>query len=50
MPVVVFVLASGRGERFAASGGVVDKLQAELGGKTVMQHTLDAVRATLTET
>ena len=41
----VIVLASGRGERFAASGGVGDKLQALLAGKTVLQHTLDAVSA-----
>jgi molybdenum cofactor cytidylyltransferase len=41
----VLVLASGRGERFNASGGVGHKLQAELGGKTVLQRTLDAVRA-----
>jgi molybdenum cofactor cytidylyltransferase len=41
----VLVLASGRGERFAASGGRVHKLQALLGDKTVLQHTLDAVRA-----
>lgn len=43
--VVVLVLASGRGERFAASGGNVHKLQALLGGQPVMQRTLDAVRA-----
>jgi len=42
---VVLVLASGRGERFVASGGTGSKLQALLGGKTVLQHTLDAVRA-----
>lgn len=42
---VVLVLASGRGERFAASGGQGSKLQALLGGKPVLQHTLDAVRA-----
>lgn len=42
---VVIVLASGRGERFAASGGVTSKLQAQLAGKTVLQHTLDAVQA-----
>ena len=42
MPVVI-ILASGRGERFAASGGVTHKLQAQLIGKTVLQHTLDAV-------
>lgn len=41
----VLVLASGRGERFAASGGSVHKLQALLAGKTVLEHTLDAVRA-----
>lgn len=39
----VIVLASGRGERFTASGGTCHKLQAELAGKTVLQHTLDAV-------
>ncbi|HSV34544.1 MAG TPA: nucleotidyltransferase family protein [Ramlibacter sp.] len=42
---VVLVLASGRGERFAASGGTGGKLHALLGGKPVLQHTLDAVRA-----
>lgn len=42
---VVLVLASGRGERFRASGGTTHKLQADLAGKTVLQHTLDAVRA-----
>ena len=42
---VVLVLASGRGERFTASGGVGSKLHALLAGKTVLQHTLDAVRA-----
>jgi molybdenum cofactor cytidylyltransferase len=41
----VIVLASGRGERFRASGGAVHKLQALLGGKAVLEHTLDAVRA-----
>jgi molybdenum cofactor cytidylyltransferase len=41
----VLILASGRGERFAASGGQGNKLQAMLQGKTVLQHTLDAVRA-----
>ncbi|MBC7917177.1 MAG: NTP transferase domain-containing protein [Rhodoferax sp.] len=44
MPVVL-VLASGRGERFLASGGTTHKLQADLGGKTVLQRTLDVVRA-----
>lgn len=41
----VLVLASGQGTRFTASGGVGHKLQADLGGKTVLQRTLDAVRA-----
>ena len=41
----VVVLASGRGERFLTSGGSTHKLQALLGDKTVLQHTLDAVRA-----
>lgn len=44
-PPTVLVLASGRGARFAASGGTVHKLQADLAGKPVLQHTLDAVRA-----
>lgn len=44
LPTVI-VLASGRGERFAASGGTTHKLQALLAGKTVLQHTLDAVQA-----
>jgi molybdenum cofactor cytidylyltransferase len=42
---VVLVLASGRGERFVASGGRGSKLQAPLGGQRVMDHTLAAVRA-----
>lgn len=41
----VLVLASGRGERFIASGGSTHKLQALLAGKPVLQHTLDAVAA-----
>ena len=41
----VIVLASGRGTRFSASGGSTHKLQALLAGKTVLQHTLDAVFA-----
>ena len=41
----VIVLAAGRGERFAASGGTVHKLQALLAGKPVLDHVLDAVRA-----
>ena len=44
LPVVI-VLAAGRGERFAASGGTVHKLDALLAGKPVLQHVLDAVRA-----
>jgi molybdenum cofactor cytidylyltransferase len=43
-PAVV-VLASGRGERFIASGGQGSKLQHSLAGQTVLQRTLDAVRA-----
>lgn len=42
---VVLVLASGRGERFLASGGQGSKLQALLAGKPVLRHTLDAVQA-----
>jgi molybdenum cofactor cytidylyltransferase len=42
---VVLVLASGRGERFKASGGSTHKLQAMLGKRTVLENTLDAVRA-----
>jgi molybdenum cofactor cytidylyltransferase len=44
LPTVI-VLASGRGERFWASGGSTHKLQANLAGKAVLQHTLDAVKA-----
>lgn len=43
LPIVV-VLAAGRGERFAVSGGQVHKLQALLAGKPVIHHVLDAVR------
>lgn len=42
---VVLVLASGKGERFVASGGKGSKLQALLAGKPVLEHTLAAVRA-----
>jgi molybdenum cofactor cytidylyltransferase len=42
---VVLVLASGRGERFLASGGGGSKLQALLGGQPVLEHTLASVRA-----
>ncbi len=41
----VLLLASGRGERFRASGGRVHKLQAMLGSQTVLEHSLAAVRA-----
>jgi molybdenum cofactor cytidylyltransferase len=41
----VIVLASGKGERFTASGGQVHKLQALLNRKKVIDWTLDAVRA-----
>ena len=44
LPVVI-VLAAGRGERFAASGATAHKLQALLSGKPVLEHVLDAVRA-----
>jgi molybdenum cofactor cytidylyltransferase len=44
-PPVVLVLASGRGERFTASGGRGSKLQALLAGRPVLEHTLAAVRA-----
>ncbi|MBE7365943.1 nucleotidyltransferase family protein [Ramlibacter pallidus] len=42
---VVLVLASGRGERFRASGGQGSKLHAPLAGRTVIEHTLAAVQA-----
>jgi molybdenum cofactor cytidylyltransferase len=42
---MVLVLASGRGERFTASGGVGAKLQAPLAGRAVLDWTLAAVRA-----
>lgn len=41
---MVLVLASGRGERFTASGGQGSKLNAPLGAMTVLEHTLAAVR------
>lgn len=40
----VLVLASGRGERFLASGGTTHKLDADFGGQTVLQRTLAAVQ------
>jgi molybdenum cofactor cytidylyltransferase len=42
----ILLLAAGRGERFLASGGTTHKLAAVFKGKTVLQHTLDAVVAT----
>lgn len=42
---VVIVLASGRGERFVASGGIGSKLNARLGGCSVLERTLMAVHA-----
>jgi molybdenum cofactor cytidylyltransferase len=42
---VVIVLAAGRGERFAASGGTTHKLRALLAGVSVLDHTLAAVKA-----
>ncbi len=44
LPTVI-VLASGRGERFRASGGTGSKLAALLAGKPVLSHTLAAVQA-----
>lgn len=44
LPTVI-VLASGRGERFKASGGTVHKLDALIAGRSVRERTLDAVRA-----
>lgn len=43
--LMVLVMASGLGSRFRASGGTSHKLDALLNGKTVLQHTLDAVAA-----
>lgn len=40
----VLVLASGRGERFLASGGKTHKLHALLAGRPVLQHTMQVVR------
>jgi molybdenum cofactor cytidylyltransferase len=42
---IVLVLASGRGERFVASGGAGSKLQALLAGVPILQRTLAAVQA-----
>ena len=41
---VVLVLASGKGERFVASGGSGNKLQAMLGGKRMIDWTIGAVK------
>lgn len=41
---VVLVLASGRGDRFLASGGQGSKLQAPLAGQPLLEWTLAAVR------
>ena len=40
----VIILASGRGERFRASGGSTHKLRTQLGELTVLQHTIAAAR------
>ena len=43
LPPTVLVLASGRGRRFAASGGAGNKLDALLHGKPVdLQHAFQA--------
>jgi molybdenum cofactor cytidylyltransferase len=42
---VVLVLASGRGERFTASGGEGNKLHAMLAGKRVIDWTIEAAKA-----
>jgi molybdenum cofactor cytidylyltransferase len=41
----VLILASGRGARFLAAGGGLHKLQADLCGMTVLERTLETVRA-----
>ncbi len=41
----MLVLASGRGERFRASGGTSHKLQALMDGQTVLERTLASVKA-----
>lgn len=41
---VVIVLASGKGERFVASGGSGNKLHAMLGGKRVIDWTIQAAK------
>ncbi|WP_049292837.1 nucleotidyltransferase family protein [Franconibacter helveticus] len=43
---VIIILAAGKGARFLASGATTHKLDALLNGKAVLQHVLDAVKAT----
>ncbi len=43
LPPTVLVLAAGRGERFLASGGRTHKLDALLGGRSVLAQVLQAV-------
>lgn len=45
MSPVVLILASGRGDRFRASGGSTHKLDAPLGDRSVVQHTVAAAEA-----
>ncbi|MEY2621543.1 MAG: hypothetical protein RIT26_1363 [Pseudomonadota bacterium] len=45
MTPTVVVLAAGTGSRFRAAGGTTGKLQAPLAGRPVLNHVLDAVRA-----
>lgn len=45
MRPVVLILASGRGERFRASGGGCHKLDAALGDRTVLEHSVAAAEA-----
>ncbi|WP_253379046.1 nucleotidyltransferase family protein [unidentified bacterial endosymbiont] len=40
---VVLILAAGRGERFLTSGGSTHKLAAQLNGKPVLEHVIEAV-------
>lgn len=42
---VVIILAGGRGERFLASGGMCHKLDALLGGESVLTRVIQAVDA-----
>ncbi len=44
-PPTVIVLAAGRGERFARSGGATHKLDALLGGVPVLERVLSSVAA-----